>query len=173
MRHMHGNRWASPCDHGAACSQAAAACSRVVLAVSTRGCTAPCVVMTCCFHNKAVKRYDRQTLCSLCYLAPIGHQVYVLLLCAVFPPCSVGRDKAVKYWDMDRWELLLDLPGHHGDVQTLAISQYGDFVVTGGHKSARMRRQRPCTCVQLPVRSNPHRLVSTCSVRTVMLEQHR
>jgi U3 small nucleolar RNA-associated protein 12 len=33
---------------------------------------------------------------------------------------------------MDRWELLLDLPGHHGDVQTLAVSQYGDFVVTGG-----------------------------------------
>lgn len=46
--------------------------------------------------------------------------------------CSVGRDKAVKYWDMDRWELLLELPGHHADVQALAISQYGDFVITGG-----------------------------------------
>jgi hypothetical protein len=32
---------------------------------------------------------------------------------------------------MDRWELLLDLPGHHADVQSLVISQYGDFVVTG------------------------------------------
>lgn len=52
--------------------------------------------------------------------------------CAPRPlSCSVGRDKAVKYWDMDRWELLLDLPGHHADVQSLAIAQYGDFVVTG------------------------------------------
>jgi U3 small nucleolar RNA-associated protein 12 len=32
---------------------------------------------------------------------------------------------------MDRWELLLELPGHHADVQALAISQYGDFVITG------------------------------------------
>lgn len=29
---------------------------------------------------------------------------------------SVGKDRMVKYWDMDRWELLLDLPGHHAEV---------------------------------------------------------
>jgi U3 small nucleolar RNA-associated protein 12 len=44
----------------------------------------------------------------------------------------------VKYWDMDRWEMLLELPGHHGEVWALALSQYGDMVLTGG---------RACVCV--------------------------
>ena len=29
---------------------------------------------------------------------------------------TVGKDRLVKYWDMDRWELLLELPGHHAEV---------------------------------------------------------
>lgn len=29
---------------------------------------------------------------------------------------SVGKDRMVKYWDMDRWELLLELPGHYAEV---------------------------------------------------------
>lgn len=61
-----------------------------------------------------------------------SHRLCVCVCLHCWLSCSAGRDKAVKYWDMDRWELLLDLPGHHGDVQTLAVSQYGDFVVTGG-----------------------------------------
>jgi len=48
---------------------------------------------------------------------------------------SVSKDRSVKYWDMDRWEMLLELPGHHGEVWALAISQYGDFLVTGGYGS--------------------------------------
>ena len=37
----------------------------------------------------------------------------------------------LKYWDMDRFEMLLELPGHHGEVWGLAVSSYGDFVMTG------------------------------------------
>jgi U3 small nucleolar RNA-associated protein 12 len=37
----------------------------------------------------------------------------------------------LKYWDLDRNEMLLELAGHHGEVWALAVSAYGDFVVTG------------------------------------------
>ena len=29
---------------------------------------------------------------------------------------TVGKDGAVKYWDADRWELLLTLEGHKAEV---------------------------------------------------------
>lgn len=29
---------------------------------------------------------------------------------------SVGKDGLLKYWDADRWELLLELAGHHAEV---------------------------------------------------------
>ena len=44
---------------------------------------------------------------------------------------STGKDKLVKYWDLDRNELLLEMPGHQGEVWCLAVSAYGDFVMTG------------------------------------------
>jgi U3 small nucleolar RNA-associated protein 12 len=44
---------------------------------------------------------------------------------------STGKDGLVKYWDLDRWEMLLELPGHHAPVWALGVSAYGDFVVTG------------------------------------------
>jgi WD40 repeat protein len=47
------------------------------------------------------------------------------------PCCSAGKDRAVKYWDMDRFELLLELPAHHGEVWALALSAYGDFLLSG------------------------------------------
>ena len=46
---------------------------------------------------------------------------------------SVGKDRLVKYWDADKFELLLTLEGHHADVWCLAISNRGDFIVTGSH----------------------------------------
>jgi U3 small nucleolar RNA-associated protein 12 len=45
--------------------------------------------------------------------------------------CSVSKDRSLKYWDLDRFEMLLELPGHHGEVWALALSAYGDFIVTG------------------------------------------
>jgi hypothetical protein len=44
---------------------------------------------------------------------------------------SSGKDKLLKYWDLDRNELLLEMPGHQGEVWCLAVSAYGDFVMSG------------------------------------------
>lgn len=44
---------------------------------------------------------------------------------------SAGRDRVVKYWDADKFELLLTLEGHHSEVSCLAISNHGDFLLTG------------------------------------------
>ncbi|KAH7512033.1 hypothetical protein FEM48_Zijuj12G0047600 [Ziziphus jujuba var. spinosa] len=46
---------------------------------------------------------------------------------------SAGRDGIVKYWDADKFELLLTLEGHHADVLCLAISNRGDFLVSGSN----------------------------------------
>ena len=57
-------------------------------------------------------------------------------------PLPVGKDRLVKYWDVDRAEMLLQLPGHHGEVWALAVSAYGDFVVTGSHDRSLRRWER-------------------------------
>ncbi|KAJ0040702.1 hypothetical protein Pint_27179 [Pistacia integerrima] len=46
---------------------------------------------------------------------------------------NVGKYRLVKYWDVDKFELLLTLEGHHADVWCLTISNSGDFIVTGSH----------------------------------------
>lgn len=46
---------------------------------------------------------------------------------------SVGKDRLVKYWDGDKFELLLTLRGHHAEIWCLSISNHGDFLVTGSH----------------------------------------
>ncbi|KAE8681981.1 expansin-A3-like [Hibiscus syriacus] len=46
---------------------------------------------------------------------------------------SVGKDHLLKYWDADKFELLLTLEGHHAAVWCLAVSNRGYFVVTGSH----------------------------------------
>jgi U3 small nucleolar RNA-associated protein 12 len=38
--------------------------------------------------------------------------------------------------------MLLDLPGHHGEVWALAVSAYGDFVVSGSHDRSLRRWER-------------------------------
>ena len=55
---------------------------------------------------------------------------------------SVGKDRLVKYWDADKFELLLTLEGHHADVWCLAISNRGDFIVTGSHDRSICRWDR-------------------------------
>ena len=32
---------------------------------------------------------------------------------------TLGKDHEVKFWDADRWELLLTLQGHHAEVGTM------------------------------------------------------
>ena len=42
---------------------------------------------------------------------------------------SVGKDRLIKYWDADKFELLLTLEGHHAEVWCLSINNHGDFIV--------------------------------------------
>ncbi|WRT69934.1 uncharacterized protein IL334_006925 [Kwoniella shivajii] len=52
---------------------------------------------------------------------------------------TVGKDRMVKYWDGDKFELIQKLEGHHGEIWALATSHNGQFVVTGSHdKSIRI-----------------------------------
>ena len=52
---------------------------------------------------------------------------------------TVGKDRMLKYWDGDKFELIQKLEGHHGEVWALAVSHHGKFVVTGSHdKSIRV-----------------------------------
>ncbi|KAK8853493.1 hypothetical protein IAR55_004200 [Kwoniella newhampshirensis] len=52
---------------------------------------------------------------------------------------TVGKDRMVKYWDGDKFELIQKLEGHHGEIWALATSNHGQFVVTGSHdKSIRI-----------------------------------
>lgn len=44
---------------------------------------------------------------------------------------STGRDRVLKYWDAEKLDLISKLPSHHSDIWALAISKYGNFVVTG------------------------------------------
>ena len=55
---------------------------------------------------------------------------------------TVGKDKLLKYWDCDKFQELLELSGHHGEVWCLTVSMHGDFVVTGGHDRSIRRWER-------------------------------
>lgn len=55
---------------------------------------------------------------------------------------SVGKDRLVKFWDADKFELLLTLEGHHAEVWCLAVSNRGDFLVTGSHDRSIRRWDR-------------------------------
>ncbi len=48
----------------------------------------------------------------------------------------------VKYWDADKFEQLLTLEGHHGEVWCMALSAHGDFLVTGSHDRSLRRWER-------------------------------
>lgn len=55
---------------------------------------------------------------------------------------SVGKDRLIKYWDADKFELLLTLEGHHAEIWCLSISSRGDFIVTGSHDRSIRRWDR-------------------------------
>lgn len=55
---------------------------------------------------------------------------------------SVGKDRVIKYWDGDKFEQILKLGGHHGEIWALAMSHCGEFIVTSSHdKSIRLWEQ--------------------------------
>jgi U3 small nucleolar RNA-associated protein 12 len=48
-----------------------------------------------------------------------------------FFTCS--KDHTIKYWDGDKFEQIMKLDGHHGEVWTMCLSRYGSFIVSAGH----------------------------------------
>lgn len=53
-----------------------------------------------------------------------------------------GKDRLVKYWDADKFQLLLELPGHQAEVWAVVVSSLGDFIVTAGHDRSLRRWER-------------------------------
>ncbi|KAL5621503.1 hypothetical protein BROUX41_006403 [Berkeleyomyces rouxiae] len=52
---------------------------------------------------------------------------------------SCGKDRAIKYWDGDKFEHIQRLDGHHGEVWAMAVSHGGRFLITASHdKSIRV-----------------------------------
>ncbi|KAJ3120546.1 hypothetical protein HK101_006927, partial [Irineochytrium annulatum] len=52
---------------------------------------------------------------------------------------SAGKDRLVKYWDGDKFEQIMKLEGHHGEIWALAVGKYGSIVVSASHdKSIRV-----------------------------------
>lgn len=46
---------------------------------------------------------------------------------------SVSKDRTIKYWDGDKFEQIQRLDGHHDEINAVAVSKTGDFVVSGGN----------------------------------------
>ena len=44
---------------------------------------------------------------------------------------SASNDKMIKYWDGDKFEQILTIPGHHGEVSTAKISSLGYLLPFG------------------------------------------
>lgn len=74
---------------------------------------------------------------------------------------SVGKDRLVKYWDADKFELLLTLEGHHSEVWCLAVSNRGDFLVTGSHDRSIRRWDRT---------EEPFFIEVSCCIHTILLK---
>ena len=56
--------------------------------------------------------------------------------------CCAGKDRLVKYWDVDKFQLLLELPGHQAEVWAVVVSSLGDFIITAGHDRSFRRWER-------------------------------
>ncbi|KAG1082432.1 hypothetical protein G6F42_022579 [Rhizopus arrhizus] len=79
-----------------------------------------------------------------CHKSLFAHQESVMSVQFVWGThyfFTVSKDKTVKYWDGDKFENIMKLEGHHGEVWALAVSKHGSFVVTGSHdRSMRVGR---------------------------------
>ncbi|KAK3363074.1 hypothetical protein B0T25DRAFT_29449 [Lasiosphaeria hispida] len=82
-----------------------------------------------------------------CHKALFGHQDSILQV--AFVPhnsdgnghhfFSAGKDRAIKYWDADKFEQIQRIDGHHGEIWALAIGHNGRFLVSASHdKSVRV-----------------------------------
>jgi U3 small nucleolar RNA-associated protein 12 len=52
---------------------------------------------------------------------------------------STSKDRAIKYWDADKFEQIQRLDGHHGEIWALAVSHSGNSIISASHdKSIRV-----------------------------------
>ncbi|CEG77505.1 hypothetical protein RMATCC62417_12245 [Rhizopus microsporus] len=52
---------------------------------------------------------------------------------------TMSKDKTVKYWDGDKFENIMKLEGHHGELWALVVTKHDVLAVTGSHdKSIRI-----------------------------------
>ena len=76
-----------------------------------------------------------------CHKALFGHQDSILQV--AFVPhnsegnghhfFSCGKDRAIKYWDGDKFEQIQRIDGHHGEIWALAVSHSGNLLVSASH----------------------------------------
>jgi U3 small nucleolar RNA-associated protein 12 len=65
-----------------------------------------------------------------CHKSLFAHQDSVMAVAFVSGTHYVftaGKDHMVKYWDADKFELLLELPAHHGEVCSLGSTSHQRF----------------------------------------------
>ncbi|KAL8459951.1 hypothetical protein ACS0TY_031742 [Phlomoides rotata] len=86
-----------------------------------------------CYWLSGQKFEDLGSGCCVMAVKFVGNTYYMF---------SVGKDRLVKYWDADKFELLLTLEGHHSEIWCLAVSSHGDFLVTGYHDRSIRRWDR-------------------------------
>ncbi|OJJ47928.1 hypothetical protein ASPZODRAFT_15373 [Penicilliopsis zonata CBS 506.65] len=55
---------------------------------------------------------------------------------------SASKDRVIKYWDGDKFELIQKLEAHHGEIWCLAVGHSGEFIASASHdKSIRIWEQ--------------------------------
>lgn len=55
---------------------------------------------------------------------------------------SAGKDRLIKYWDGDKFENIMKMEGHYGEVWALAVGRVSEIVVSASHdKSIRVWEQ--------------------------------
>ncbi len=112
-------------------------------------------VLVCCERLKDL--LHRKHLCHHCYAVSCSYGTFIMPSLPStpsdtnFPPYThIGKDGTIKYWDADKFEQLLVLEGHYGEVWCMAVSSFGEFVISGGwFGCARVRSVQGCrACVR-------------------------
>merc|ERR1712070_855975 len=49
---------------------------------------------------------------------------------------TAGKDNRIRYWDADKFDMILSLESHVGEVWSLAVASDGAFFVSSGHDKA-------------------------------------
>jgi U3 small nucleolar RNA-associated protein 12 len=116
--------------------------------------------------------------CHKSFLAHADSVTSVAFLSRTHYFFSAGKDRLIKYWDADRFEHILTLEGHKGEVWGVATAPDGAFLVSGSHdRSLRMwvrTDEQVCAAgFYVTMVAHPYYVVVvTCSLK-VFLDEER